>query len=278
MIRATMILLLLTLIPAAPLIGGQVDECLTTVSTSCSGMRLSICPAGDFEYIRYACGGSSDFILVTVRDSAGNPVPGIPRTDYWLQACDPDYELCLCCQPILADNITDIFGVTKFCGPIWGGGCVLDGGILLAVQGKVILTGPLCVNPTCIDIVIVSPDMNADCIVNLSDLACFGMTYNMCLGDPGYDPCGDFNDDWGSPTLKTIVGSGSTGLKCFADELPSDQRITYNKEPYRSMIDFILCAPGMAERYVKGSFAIRAGTVESSGSDHNPVLARFRVK
>jgi endonuclease/exonuclease/phosphatase family metal-dependent hydrolase len=90
--------------------------------------------------------------------------------------------------------------------------------------------------------------------------------------------CGDFNDDWSSPTLKRIVGSGSTGLKCFADELPADQRITYNKEPYRSMIDFILCDPGMAQRYVKGSFAIRAGTVESSGSDHNPVLARFRVK
>ena len=90
--------------------------------------------------------------------------------------------------------------------------------------------------------------------------------------------CGDFNDEWDSPTLKTIVGSGSTGLQSFADELPADQRITYNKEPYRSMIDFILCTPGMAQRYVKGSFAIRAGTVESSGSDHNPVLARFRVK
>jgi exonuclease III len=67
-------------------------------------------------------------------------------------------------------------------------------------------------------------------------------------------------------------------LKSFADEVPEDQRITYNKEPYRSMIDFILCSPGMASRYVKGSFGIHTGTVESSGSDHNPISARFRIK
>ncbi|UCF06053.1 MAG: hypothetical protein JSV33_03210 [bacterium] len=195
MIRITIILLLMTLIPASPLIGGQVDECLTTVTVSCAGMRITICPAGDFEHIRYACGGSNDFIQVTVRDAAGNPVPGIPRTDYWLQACNPDQELCLCCQPILADDITDIFGVAKFCGPIVGGGCVLTDGIYFAVQGHIILTGPACVDPTCLAIVIVGPDLTADCAVTLSDLAVFAMTYNLCLGDPGYDPCADFNDD-----------------------------------------------------------------------------------
>ena len=90
--------------------------------------------------------------------------------------------------------------------------------------------------------------------------------------------CGDFNDTWGSPALKTIVGSGSTALKSFADEIPADQRITYNKEPYRSKIDFILCSPGMAQRYVKGSIGIHSGTVESSGSDHNLIFAKFVAK
>ena len=90
--------------------------------------------------------------------------------------------------------------------------------------------------------------------------------------------CGDFNDYWDSTAVKTIVGSGTTALKSFADELPADQRITFNKEPYRSMIDYILCSPATARGYVKGSFRIWAGSVESSGSDHNPISAKFRVK
>jgi hypothetical protein len=195
MMRTTTILLLLMLFLASPLIGGQVDECRTTVMVSCTGMRLTICPAGDFEHIRHACGGSNDFIQVTVLDAANNPVPGIPRTDYWLQACEPDWELCLCCQPIIADDVTDIFGVAKFCGPIMAGGCVLNGGIYFVIQNKIILDWPACIDPTCLDIVIVGPDLIVDCYVNLSDLVALAQTYNLCLGDPLYNPCADFNDD-----------------------------------------------------------------------------------
>lgn len=88
--------------------------------------------------------------------------------------------------------------------------------------------------------------------------------------------CGDFNDVWESEAVQTIVGSGPLGMRCFFDAVPEGERITYNREPHRSMIDFILCSPGMAERYVKGSYRIVPGTVEESGSDHNPVVARFR--
>jgi len=63
--------------------------------------------------------------------------------------------------------------------------------------------------------------------------------------------CGDFNDTWDSPSLKTIVGEGEHALNCAAGELPEDQRISYNREPHRSMIDFILVSPAMAETYVK---------------------------
>ncbi len=90
--------------------------------------------------------------------------------------------------------------------------------------------------------------------------------------------CGDFNDTWNSTTLKTIVGEGSTAMHCFASELTKEQKITYNKEPYRSMIDFILCSPALARGYVKGSYAVQLGSVESTGSDHNPVSARFKIK
>ena len=187
---------LFSLIPllliTGPLLAGQVDNCLTIVSISCASMRLSICPQGDFEWISDACGGPGNYIKIEARDAANNPVPGIPRTDYWLDSCDPMQALCLCCQPVIADAETDIFGTAYICGPVSGGGCVLSGGIYVTVQGQVILDQPACISPTCLSIVVVSPDLNADCVVNLSDLAIFAMSYNT---SPVTNPCTDYNDD-----------------------------------------------------------------------------------
>lgn len=86
--------------------------------------------------------------------------------------------------------------------------------------------------------------------------------------------CGDFNDEFDTKTIQTIQGEPPL-LKTTFDDVPEKSRITYNRNPYRSMIDFMLCSPAMAERMVPGSFRIRAGTNEDSGSDHNPILARF---
>lgn len=90
--------------------------------------------------------------------------------------------------------------------------------------------------------------------------------------------CGDFNDTEDSDALKTLIGSGPRAMKSFADEVPKEQRITYNEEPYRTMIDFILASPALADRYVPGSFSIRHGEVDTTGSDHNAVSARFQTK
>jgi endonuclease/exonuclease/phosphatase family metal-dependent hydrolase len=90
--------------------------------------------------------------------------------------------------------------------------------------------------------------------------------------------CGDFNDTFDSKPLKTIVGSGSGALGSFADDLPADNRATYNKEPYRSMIDFILASPAMTKSYRQGSHRIIPGSISASGSDHNPVAATFDLK
>jgi endonuclease/exonuclease/phosphatase family metal-dependent hydrolase len=90
--------------------------------------------------------------------------------------------------------------------------------------------------------------------------------------------CGDFNDLWDSTTIRTIMGGGPAALRCPIEEVPEDARITYNQEPHRSMIDFILATPAMAERYVAGSYRIEPGSIATSGSDHNPVRARFRTK
>lgn len=89
--------------------------------------------------------------------------------------------------------------------------------------------------------------------------------------------CGDFNDTWDSNALKAIVGSGNDALSAFFEEKPVEQRVTYNLEPHRSMIDFLLCSPGMARRFVVGSYELEDGSPQTTGSDHNPVMSRFRA-
>ncbi len=92
---------------------------------------------------------------------------------------------------------------------------------------------------------------------------------------------GDFNDTLDSPTLKTIMGTDLPNgalLQSLADPSMLASQITYTEEPYRSMIDFILVSKGMAQRYVPGSYAIRSSSLAESGSDHNPVIARFYKK
>lgn len=88
--------------------------------------------------------------------------------------------------------------------------------------------------------------------------------------------CGDFNDTLESEPLAVILGTGTTRLTHFVDDLPTDNRVTFNRKPYLSMIDFILASPGMARRYVARSYSILPGSPETTGSDHNPVSARFK--
>ncbi len=88
--------------------------------------------------------------------------------------------------------------------------------------------------------------------------------------------CGDFNDTIDSKPLQHLVGEGPQALKSFYEDLPSDKRITYNRN-HLSMIDFIFASPAMGKLYQKNSYAVKLGTVESSGSDHNPVVAAFKL-
>lgn len=194
MFKGKVLLFSLLLVFATSLYAGDVDVCKSDAGTTCS-LRVSICPAGDFEYIRNGCGGDADYIWVEVKDAAGVGIAGIPWTDYWMNACDGAQELCLCASPIAADSLTNTAGRTTFSGRMAGGGCILTGGMYVACQGKTFLDVATCSVPICLDIVIVSPDINGTCEVNLSDLSFFGQSYNKQLGDAGYDPCCDFNDD-----------------------------------------------------------------------------------
>jgi endonuclease/exonuclease/phosphatase family metal-dependent hydrolase len=89
---------------------------------------------------------------------------------------------------------------------------------------------------------------------------------------------GDFNDTWDSNTMKTIVGPSEGAMWSAGSESQDPALVTYNEEPHRTVIDFLLCSPAMARQFVKGSYRNPQGSVESTGSDHNPISATFRVK
>ncbi len=107
-----------------------------------------------------------------------------------------------------------------------------------------------------------------------------GLFDEMLAADPQarFLICGDFNDQLDSKPVQTVIGTGQTALSVFVDDLPSDSEVTYNKEPHLAMIDFIFTSPAMGQQYRKGSYRILPGSVSSSGSDHNPVVATFELK
>ncbi len=116
-------------------------------------------------------------------------------TDFWLQAIDPTEQLCLGANAIVADSITNSAGRTTFSGPVIGGGCAVHG-LYLRAQGIVIVEYPGCIETEVRDIIIVSHDLNADCRIDLSDLAAFGLSYNKSRWvDPDFNTCCDYNDD-----------------------------------------------------------------------------------
>jgi hypothetical protein len=178
----------------------DVDECLSTAGLSCAQMKITICPAGDFEYIAAGCGGTGGYLWIVARDHNGNPVRGIPRTDYWLDACAPGQRLFLSGESIIADSNSGSNGRTTFSGRIAGGGCTLTQGIRVAVQGKTIMRYDQCIAPLCLNIVIKGPDLTGaggrpDGVVDLLDLATFGLSFRKGSGNPDFNPCCDFDDD-----------------------------------------------------------------------------------
>lgn len=88
---------------------------------------------------------------------------------------------------------------------------------------------------------------------------------------------GDFNDLPESKTIQTIIGGGPTAMWSAHTDLANPKIDTYNTGEHKSMIDFMLCSPAMHQRYVKGSFRVPQGSIETTGSDHNPIVATFQT-
>jgi endonuclease/exonuclease/phosphatase family metal-dependent hydrolase len=86
---------------------------------------------------------------------------------------------------------------------------------------------------------------------------------------------GDFNDTPDSVSLRTIIGNGPTTLWSAHTDLQNPDVLTYNEGEFKSMIDYMLCTPALHEHYVPGSFRVPQGSIETTGSDHNPIVATF---
>jgi len=221
MFKGKVVALALMLMMATSVYAGSVDDCKSnagimrwdgiTPPVICVEMEIIICPGGDWFYISVSCrvsgSGGHDYIWIEARDLSNLPIPGIPWTDYWLNACDPAKQLCLCASPIVADSLTGFNGRTTFGGRVAGGGCVKSGGVWIAIQGQTILAKPcppiaiLCLNITVRGVDLRGgPGLTPDCKVTVSDLVPFSQSYNTQQGVPpppgkAYNACCDYNVD-----------------------------------------------------------------------------------
>jgi len=170
-----------------------VDPCSSYASVS--GTYLLLCPQGD--------GLTEDnFIVVNVclRDAAGTPIPGIAPEDIRLAGCEGGIGQCAI---YTADSTTNTEGRTtitisqSLSEPHWGG-CDL-GGLSVEVNGETILDPTDCTTPLCLPCSTMTPDLDGDLWVGITDFSDFALSYNKSLGDPSYDRCADFLfplDDW----------------------------------------------------------------------------------
>ena len=199
MFKGKVLLFSLLIVFATSVYAGEIDDCLSSAGISCvDTLEFSICPAGDFEFISRGCGGDADYIWVEVLNGGGVGIEGIPWTDFWLDACDPAQELCLCASPIAADSLTNSDGRTTISGRLAGGGCILSGGMSIAVQGKPLyeeVSPGVCVDLICLPIIVTSPDFTVDCQVTISDYDPFTDSYNLASPAPNYSKCFDFTND-----------------------------------------------------------------------------------
>lgn len=90
--------------------------------------------------------------------------------------------------------------------------------------------------------------------------------------------CGDLNDTPESETVKSLTGEGAAALQSAWQEIPTTEQISYHREPYRSLIDFIFWSPALAGDFVPKSYRVIAQTTGEPGSDHFPVVAEFEIR
>jgi hypothetical protein len=173
-----------------PAAGGIMCPC-SSAAWSQPGCYV-VCPEGDGNQLQ-AIGAT---IYVEVWNCEGVRIPGIPASDFWLIGCSDRLVLCGGMASINADSATGAAGITTITGSLAAGGCSLNG-VSPVVQGVILADPTNCINPLCLQITTVSPDVAPsgapDGVVDLIDLAYFAGGYTSPPNP--LDSCIDFNCD-----------------------------------------------------------------------------------
>ena len=140
-------------------------ECEVQGPSSCVPTSAVVCPASDIDNIQ---------VTVTVRNVYGNVLADKPVDCYAIEVTG---DFCWCPGESVQTDTTDangeaIFNFTDF------GGC---GDVQFGATCEGVVFIP------CAAIFVASPDLDADCDVDLTDFAMFAAIYLSA------DPCGDYD-------------------------------------------------------------------------------------
>jgi hypothetical protein len=169
---------------------GIVDPCSSSASSA--GGCYVVCPQGDgpaLNVLGPALGDAT--ISVTVKDQTGAAIAGIPAADLWLIGWTDNLALCGGAGSINASAATDANGQTTINGVLAAGGC--DDGVVVVVQGTILVDPNDCSTPLCLPIDVRSPDGDGSLGVVSTDFTQFANAW-VPLGGV-YDKCMDFNCD-----------------------------------------------------------------------------------
>jgi hypothetical protein len=138
-------------------------------------------------------------IILTVLDYYGAPIVGLPAEDMWLEADG----VVFCPGGAIADRDTDEDGTTVWRRALGGGGASQPG-----AATWVLILG-VALPQSELDIRWHGPDLNADLVVDLTDVVMFAMDY-----DGGYAWRSDFHWDGTLNLSDVVLLSTSLGAGC----------------------------------------------------------------
>jgi hypothetical protein len=127
---------------------------------------LIVCPQGDGNSLA----DGSNQILVQLRHNCCCPVEGASPFDFWLLGTNA-LTLCGGSASANADSATNADGYTTISGTMSAGGS--DTGLYVCFMGAILGPCPIVGLP----ITVVSPDLDADLNVNLTDFALFSFRF-----------------------------------------------------------------------------------------------------
>jgi hypothetical protein len=177
------------------------DESYAT-TVAADTVSVLVVPGGSGSALNSSYGfGTGPIINATIevwlRDATGTPIYLYPFADIWLET--EAKAMVLCPGGSTADQSTDIAGYTTFSGQLFAGCC--GSGMIVVVNGTALAQPAF-------NMLVNSPDMNCDLVVNLTDVVLFSQIY---YGT--YDYCADYYWD-GLLNLSDIVllaqGNGSS--------------------------------------------------------------------